>query len=82
MNTVSIEMDSRWVKIARSPVYFIVVAFQGVSITFAPLFLYWAGRGNGSPLERFVPLFFAVIVLVPGFYFYLGRSVLLQLRRK
>ena len=45
MDKVTIEIDSRWVKIVHSPLYWIVAALQGVSITFAPLFLYWSGKG-------------------------------------
>jgi hypothetical protein len=84
MDRVSIEIDPRWVKILRSPAYFIIVALQGISVTFAPLFLYWSGKGNYFPgLEWLVvPLCFAVILLVPGFYFLLGGSVARQLRQK
>ena len=82
MGRVSIEIDTRWVKILRSPAYFIIV--QGISVTFAPLFLYWSGKRNYfSGLEWLVvPLCFAVIFLVPGFYFLLGGSVVRQLRQK
>jgi hypothetical protein len=81
---VSVEIDSRWVKIARSPVYFIIVALQGISVTFAPLFLYWSGRGNYfNGLEWLVvPVCFAVIFIIPLFYFTLGASVIRQLRQK
>ena len=84
MSTVSIEIDSRWVRIARSPVYFILSALQGISISFAPLFLYWSGKGNyfGGLEWLVVALCFAVIVLVPVFYFYLGGVVMRQLRLK
>lgn len=84
MDKVSVEIDSRLVKIARSPVYLIIAALQGISISFAPLFLYWSGRGNYfNGLEWVVvPLCFAVIFLVSGFYFWLGSSVIRQLRQK
>ena len=84
MDKVSIEIDSRWVKVARSPVYFILAALQGVSISFAPLFLYWSGRGNYfSGLEWLVaPLCFGIILIIPSFYFWLGGSVMRQLRDK
>jgi hypothetical protein len=84
MDRMSIEIDSKWVKILRSPVYFIIVALQGISVTFAPLFLYWSGKGNYFPgLEWLVvPLCFGVIFFVPGFYFWLGSSVARQLRQK
>jgi hypothetical protein len=84
MDKVSIEIDSRWVKIVRSPVYFIIVALQGISVSFAPLFLYWSGRGNYfNGLEWLVvPLCLAVILLVSVFYFWLGGSVIRQLRKE
>jgi hypothetical protein len=61
-----------------------IAALQGVSVIFAPLFLYWSGRGNYfNGLEWVVvPLCFAVIYLVPVFYFWLGTSVIRQLRQK
>jgi hypothetical protein len=40
MDKESIEIDSRWVKIARSPFYRIIAAFQGISVSIASLFLY------------------------------------------
>lgn len=83
MNKVSIEIDSKWVGIVRSPVYFIIVSLQGVSVTFAPLFLYYSGRKYFNGVEWVVvPLCFLVILLVSGFYIWLGRSVIRQLRQK
>jgi hypothetical protein len=80
--TVSVEIDPRWVRIVRSPVYVVVSALTGVSISFAPLFLYWSGKGKFFPgYEWFVvPLCFAVIYLVPAFYFVLGGMVARKLR--
>jgi hypothetical protein len=84
MSKVTIEIDSRWVKIARSPLFFIVSMLQGVSVTFAPLFLYWSGQGKFdlAPQRVVVPLCFAVIFLVPLFYFRLGGVVIKELRQK
>lgn len=84
MDKVTIEIDSKWVKIVRSPLYWIVTALQGVSLTLAPLFLYWSGKGSffhGS--EWFiVPLCYAVILLVGLFYMLLGSVVVGELRKK
>lgn len=84
MSTVSIQIDSRWVKIARSPLYFVIQALQGISVSFAPLFLYWSGKGHyfGGLEWLVVTLCFAVIFLVPAFYFWLGGVVIGQLRQK
>ena len=84
MAKVTIEIDSRWAKVVRSPLYWIVAALQGVSITFAPLFLYWSGKGmfaHGSEW-LIVPSCFAVILLVGFFYILLGSTVIGELRKK
>ncbi len=80
--TVNIAIDSRWVKIIRSPVYKVVAGLTGVSVTFAPAFLYWSGKGKFFPGYEWlvVPACFAVIYLVPAFYFLLGTMVAKQLR--
>ena len=80
---VTVEIDPRWVRITRSPIYFIVTALAGVSVTFAPLFLYWSGQGKFYPgYERItVPLCFAAIYCVPSFYFRLGSVVAKELRQ-
>jgi hypothetical protein len=84
MEKVTVEIDSTWAKIARSPLYFVIAALQGVSVTFAPLFLYWSGKGTFFPgSERIVvPVCFAVIFLVPLFYYRLGAAVIKELRQK
>jgi hypothetical protein len=80
--TVSVEIDPRWAKIVRSPVYVVVSALTGVSVTFAPLFLYWSGKGRFFPGYEWlvVPTCFAVIFLVSSFYFVLGSKVARKLR--
>ncbi len=83
MDKVTIELDSRWRRLVRSPLMWVIWALQGVSISFAPLFLYWSGRGWFFPDWSWlaVPLCFAVIFLIPAFYFYLGSAVIRQLRQ-
>jgi len=81
MAKVTIEVDARWVKVVRSPLYWIVALLQGVSLTFAPLFLYWSGKWHY--LEwLMVPSCFAVILLVGFFYRLLGNAVIAELRKK
>lgn len=81
MSTVSIEIDSRWVKRARSPLYWLVAAFQGVAMTFAPLFLFEAGAGWFHEYGRLVAgSAFAIILLVGLFYIRLGNEVIRKLR--
>ena len=43
---VTVEIDQKWVRLARSRLYYIVAGLTGVSVTFAPLFLYWSGKGT------------------------------------
>jgi hypothetical protein len=83
MENVTVQIDAKWAKIARSPVYGIVVALQGVSVTFAPLFLYWCGKGGYvSGYEWIIaPICFAVIFLVPLFHFQFSNAVIRGLRR-
>jgi hypothetical protein len=79
----TVEVDQKWVRVTRSPIYFMVTALAGVSVTFAPLFLYLSGQGKFYPgYERItVPLCFAVIGCVNYFYFRLGSVVAKELRQ-
>ena len=78
---VTIELDTKWTRLVRSPIYVIVSALAGVSISFAPLFLYWSGQGKFSSYEWIVvPLCFVIIYLVPLFYVRLGSAVAKELR--
>lgn len=45
MTTVQIEIDSRWVPRMQSTWFAAVQSLQGVSLSFCPLFIYWAGGG-------------------------------------
>ena len=84
MDKVTVEVDSLLVRIVRSPAFYIVTTLQGVSVSFAPLFLYWSGQGKFfHGYERFiVPSCFAVICLVPLVYFRLGGAVINELRKE
>jgi hypothetical protein len=83
MESVTIQIGAKWARLARSPVYWIVAALQGVSVTFAPLFLYWSGRGGYSLGSEWVivPLCFGVMYLVPLFHFQFSNRVIEELRR-
>lgn len=41
-----VEIDSRWIRLVRSPVYCLVAAFIGISASFAPLYFAWAVEGR------------------------------------
>jgi hypothetical protein len=81
---VIVEVDQKWVWLARSPIYYIVSGLAGVSVSFAPLFLYQSAKGTFYHGHEWiiVPLCFAVIYIVPVFYFSLGEPVAKELRRK
>jgi len=83
-HTVTIEINPKLVKIVRSPIYFLATGLMGVSVTFAPLFLYWSGQGKFLPDFEWiiVPLCFAVIFFVSVFFSALGQIVAEALRRR
>ncbi len=84
MDKVTIELDAKWAKRINSPFMYIVWALQGVSVSFAPLFLYWSGAGKFIPDAKWiiVPLCFATVYLVPMFYFRLGGAVIKELKKQ
>ncbi len=84
MDTVIIEINSRWVKILRSPLYWIVAALQGVAITFAPFILYLSGKGSFYHGYEWiiVPACYAAILVVGFFYICLGSAVIRELKKK
>jgi hypothetical protein len=83
LEKVTIEIDTKWLRLVRSPWMWVIWALQGVSITFAPLFLYWSGSGKFFPTLSWlaVPLCFVLIFLIPAFYFWLGSEVIRELRK-
>ncbi len=83
MDKVTIEIDAKWVRIVHSPIYWIVAALQGASVTFAPMFLYFAGQGWLPHQWKWIIIAssYAVIFLVPLFFFQLGSAVISQLRK-
>ena len=75
---VSIMISGRWVRLCRSPFAIIPTAFSGVSVSFAPLFLYMYGQGM-TPLgpEPLGLVLCWLMILVPGFFYIrLGHHVL------
>jgi hypothetical protein len=83
---VAVTISPIWVSLINSPLMWVVWSLQGVAISFAPLFLYWSGRGEGLffsvPNWVVVLLCFAVIVGEGFFYLSLGNHVVGQVRRK
>jgi hypothetical protein len=58
-----------------------IAAFTGVSLTFAPFFLFWCGQADNFGVFEWiaVPLCFLVIYIVPGFYMSLASEVMAEL---
>jgi len=83
MESVTIQIGPKWARLARSPVYWVVAALQGVSVTFAPLFLYWSGRGGYSFGSEWVivPVCFGVMYVVAIFHIVFSNRVIEELRR-
>jgi hypothetical protein len=79
--SITIDIDARWKKWIRSPLFWVVATLQGVAFSFAPAFLYWSG--HGGPLAAWVQwVSLASIYLVGWFYLLLGRSVIRQLSKR
>ena len=81
MNTITIEIDSKWHRRLHSPIYKAMSALRGVSVTFAPLFLYWCGKEEffGAYEYVIVGICFAMIFLVPLYFERLGDVVAKEL---
>jgi hypothetical protein len=71
MNNVHVLIDSKWVKIINSPLYIIVQALTSVSVSFAPLFLYFAGEWGLRGLSKW--LIFLSDLLFPTLNRFVGR---------
>ncbi len=81
MEKVTIEISAKWGRLVRSPFMLIIAALQGVSISFAPLLLYWSGKGEFYPDSQWIlPVLFAIAYLIPLFYFFIGGPVVKELR--
>ena len=77
----TVEISAKWVRRVNSPLFWIVSALTGVSITFAPAYLYQCGQGRfENPSWWFVPVCFAAIYLVPLFYMRLATEIIVSIR--
>lgn len=83
MSTVTIEVNSKWVARINSPLFIIVQALTGVSVSFAPLFLYWAGSWGLTGPAKWITIVvsYALIVIVPGYYMWFASPIIRQLRK-
>jgi hypothetical protein len=74
---ITVEIDSKSVRRVNSPLFWIVSLLPGISIIFAPLYLYQCGKGEYPEASWWlVPSCFAMIYLVPLFYMTLASEVI------
>jgi len=84
VDTVTVEVDAKWIRRIRSRWFMVVVTLTGVSLTFAPLCLLWCGSEfskYGLSEWILVPLSLLTIYFVPGFYMQLASEVICQLMK-
>ena len=80
---ITIELDSKWARRVKSPLYWIVCALTGVSFVAAPRYLYQCGQGKFEEDSWWlVPVCFAVIYLVALFYISLAGEVIASIYRQ
>ena len=80
---IQIEIDAKWARRVKSPLFWVISALTGVSASFAPLFLYQAGQGRfANAASWLVPVCFVVIYAVPLFYIRLGRDVIAAIQQQ
>ena len=79
---VSVVIPAKWVRRARSPWVWVIASLTGVSVTFAPMALYFMGRAKAGVLNPFLWICVATVYLVPFFYMGLASVVLGQLWRE
>lgn len=82
---VVVKVDAKWLRRIKSPyVMGPVAALTGVSISFAPAYLFWCGPiGELNAWEWLgVAASFLTIYLVPGFYMRLAAEVMAEMLRE
>lgn len=80
---VTVKVDAKWLRRVKSKRTFLpIAALTGVSVSFAPAFLFGCGQFDFGWMEYLVvPLCFIIIYAVPGFYMSLAGEVLGQLAK-
>ncbi len=83
-NSVTVQISEDWVRRLNSPLFVVVGALTGVSISFAPLGLLWLGIFNQWNVLTVsgAAVCFLMIYLVPLFYMRLAGQVIGQLVNK
>jgi hypothetical protein len=83
-NSVTVQISEAWVRRLNSPMFVVVGALTGVSISFAPLGLLWLGIYNKWNVLTVsgAAACFLMIYFVPLFYMRLAGQVIRQLVSK
>lgn len=83
-NTVTVQISEVWVRRLNSPLFIVVSALTGVSISFAPLGLLWLGILNQWNVLTIsgAAACFLMVYFVPMFYMRLAGHVIGQLLSK
>ena len=83
-NTVTVQISEVWVRRLNSPLFVVVSALTGVSISFAPLGLLWLGIFNQWNVLTIsgAAACFLMVYFVPMFYMRLAGQVIGQLVSK
>lgn len=81
---VTVKVDAKWLRRIKSPyVMGPVGALTGVSLSFAPFYLFWCGPAEELSAWEWIGVVvsFLMICLVPGFYMRLAAEVMAELMR-
>lgn len=86
MAKVTIDIDESTLRVIKSPVFYVIAAFTGVSVTFAPLILFtigdWSDWLNDQIKWGLVVFSFLIIYLVPSFYMKIASKVIKEVLKK
>jgi hypothetical protein len=83
-NSVTVQISEVWVRRLNSPLFLVVSALTGVSISFAPLGLLWLGIFNQWNVLTIsgAAACFLMVYFVPMFYMRLAGQVIGQVVNK
>ena len=75
-----VEINDKWVQRITSPMGYVAGVLAGISITFAPMFLYISGKSMEEITAGFTVVIFCMpVILFCGFFHYiLAQEVMAQ----
>jgi|GEM_PF-725207 len=81
MDDKNIVISAKWVRLIKSPLYYVVAALTGVSVTFLPIGMYMLGSSHVEFWNPFVILCGLGIYIPTTFYFGLAAEVVRQVMK-